>query len=323
MVIATAGVSRRRELVLAYAEQWGIWVALLALIAISSAASPYFLTPNNLANILNQASVAGIAAIGVTFVMVTGGVDLSVGSVISLSAAVGATVLAGRDGNIAPAIALALIAGLAVGLVNGVLVSKRNIPSFVLTLGMLTVVSGITLLYTGGTAQGAVSKGFAGFFNNRWLGIAPVAWIFLAAFLSALAIERLTIFGRRLFVIGANTRAADLSGMRVNRALIGAYALSGLFGGLAGLVLLGRVGVSSAYAGQGYEFDALAAAVLGGTTFEGGRGGIAGTFAGVLILIISFNLVSILGLNFNAQMIVKGGMIVGAAGIYRALQRQD
>jgi ribose/xylose/arabinose/galactoside ABC-type transport system permease subunit len=109
----------------------------------------------------------------------------------------------------------------------------------------------------------------------------------------------------------------------VDRTLIGAYALSGLFGGLAGLVLLGRVGVSSAYAGQGYEFDALAAAVLGGTTFEGGRGGVAGTFAGVLILIVSFNLVSILGLDFNAQMIVKGGIIVGAAGIYRALQRQD
>jgi ribose/xylose/arabinose/galactoside ABC-type transport system permease subunit len=323
VVTAAVAVSRRRELVLSYAEQWGIWVALLALIAVSALASPFFLTPNNLANILNQASVAGIAALGVTFVMVTGGVDLSVGSVISLSAAVSATVLAGRDENVLPAIVLALVAGLVVGLINGVLVAKRNINSFVLTLGMLIAVSGATLLYTGGTAQGAISTGFAGFFNSRWLGIAPVAWIFLATFVVAMTIERLTIFGRRLFIVGANTRAADLSGMRVDRVLIGAYALSGLFAGLAGLVLLGRVGVSSAYAGQGYEFDALAAAVLGGTTFEGGRGGVAGTFAGVLILIISFNLVSILGLDFNAQMIVKGGIIVGAAGIYRTLQRQD
>jgi len=322
-VVAASFAERRRELVLAYAEQWGIWAALLVLIGISAMASPYFLTPNNLANVLNQASVAGIAALGVTFVMVTGGVDLSVGSVISLSAAVGATVLAGRDENIAPAIVLALIAGLVVGLTNGLFVSKRNINSFVLTLGMLTVVSGATLLYTGGTAQGAVSPAFVSFFNARWMGIAPIAWIFLAVFVISLAIERLTVFGRRLFVIGANTRAADLGGMRVDRTLITAYALSGLFAAAAGLVLLGRVGVSSAYAGQGYEFDALAAAVLGGTTFEGGRGGVAGTFAGVLILIISFNLVSILGLDFNAQMIVKGAIIVGAAGIYRALQRQD
>lgn len=322
-MVAASFAERRRELVLEYAEQWGIWAALLALIGISAMASPYFLTPNNLANVLNQASVAGIAALGVTFVMVTGGVDLSVGSVISLSAAVGATVLAGRDENIVPALALALIAGLVVGLINGLFVSKRNINSFVLTLGMLTVVSGATLLYTGGTAQGAVSPAFVSFFNSRWLGIAPIAWVFLVVFVISLAIERLTVFGHRLFVIGANTRAADLGGMRVDRTLITAYVLSGLFAGVAGLVLLGRVGVSSAYAGQGYEFDALAAAVLGGTTFEGGRGGVAGTFAGVLILIISFNLVSILGLDFNAQMIVKGAIIVGAAGIYRALQRQD
>jgi ribose transport system permease protein len=322
-MVTTALLDRRRQLVLSYAEQWGIWVALVALVAVSAFASPHFLTPNNLANVLNQASVAGIAALGITFVMVTGGVDLSVGSVISLSTAVGATVLAGRDGNVVPAIMAALLAGLTVGIINGVLVSKRNIPSFVLTLGMLTIVSGATLLYTGGTAQGAVSRGFSAFFNNRWVGVAPVAWIFLATFLVSLAIERLTLFGRRLFVIGANTRAADLSGIPVDRNLIGAYALSGLFAGLAAIVLLGRTGVSSAYAGQGYEFDALAAAVLGGTTFEGGRGGVAGTFAGVLILIVSFNLVGILGLDFNVQMIVKGGIIVAAAGVYRALQRQD
>jgi ribose/xylose/arabinose/galactoside ABC-type transport system permease subunit len=261
---------------------------------------------------------------GVTLVMVAGGVDLSVGSVISLSAAVAGTIMAGQNENVVAAIGLAVLAGSAVGLINGVLVAKRNISSFILTLGMAIAVGGATLLYTGGTAQGAVAADFVSVMGGRpLLGVATVVWIFLATFVVALLIEKTTVFGRRLFVVGANTRAADLSGVAVDRVLIVAYLLSGGLAGLAGVVLLSRVGVSSAFAGQGLEFDALAAAVLGGTTFEGGRGGVVGTLAGVLILVVSFNLVSILGLGFYIQAALKGAIIIGAAGLYRALQRSE
>jgi ribose transport system permease protein len=153
-------------------------------------------------------------------------------------------------------------------------------------------------------------------------GVPTVVWILAAVILLGLIVEKTTSFGRYLFLVGSNVRAAALSGAPVDRVLVLAYTLSGLGAGIAGIVLLARVGVSSAFAGQGYEFDALAAVVLGGTTFEGGRGGIVGTVAGILILAISFNLVNILGLNFNAQMIVKGAIIIGAAALYRLIQRR-
>jgi ribose/xylose/arabinose/galactoside ABC-type transport system permease subunit len=154
-----------------------------------------------------------------------------------------------------------------------------------------------------------------------WLNLPVIVLILAGVVVAGLVVEKTTAFGRRLFLVGSNIRAADLSGIPVDRTLILAYILSGLAAGIAGIVLLARVGVSSPAAGQDYVFDALAAVVLGGTTFEGGRGGILGTVAGVLILIVAFNLVNILGLNFNVQLIVKGGIIIGAATLYRLLQR--
>jgi ribose/xylose/arabinose/galactoside ABC-type transport system permease subunit len=303
-------------------DRFGAWAALVLLVVIASVLSPYFLSVNNFLNILNQSSVVGVAAVGVTLVMITGGVDLSVGSVISLSADICATVMNGDDSRIVPAVALSIAAGAAVGFVNGVLVAKRNLPSFILTLGTAAAVQGLGLLYTGGTASGAVAPWFESVIGGRpWGHIPGVVPVFIAVAAVGLLIQKTTAFGSRLYLVGSNIRAAYLSGIPVDRVLIAAYTLSGAAAGIAGIVLLGRVGVSSAFAGQTYTFDALAAVLLGGTTFRGGRGGIVGTLAGVLILVVAFNLVNILGLNFNLQLAAKGVIIIAAAALYRLLNR--
>jgi ribose transport system permease protein len=303
-------------------ERLGVWGVLVLLIAVASALSPYFFSINNFLNILNQSSVVGITAVGVTLVMITGGVDLSVGSIISLSADICATVMNGNDGRIIPAVVLSVGAGAAIGFTNGVLVAKRNLPSFILTLGTAAAVQGLGLLYTGGTASGAIAPWFQNMVGGRpWGHIPGVVPVFVAVAFAGLLIQETTSLGSRLYLVGSNVRAAYLSGIPVDRVLILAYTLSGAAAGMAGVVLLARVGVSSAFAGQTYTFDALAAVLLGGTTFQGGRGGIVGTLAGVLILVVAFNLVNILGLNFNLQLVVKGVIIIGAATLYRLLNR--
>ena len=300
------GRSRWRKS-LAVLDRLGVWVALALLIVVASALSPYFFSLNNFLNILNQASVVGVAAVGMTLVMITGGVDLSVGSIISLSADICATVMNGSDARIGLAVALSIAAGAAVGFVNGVLVAKRNLPSFILTLGTAAAVQGLGLLYTGGTASGAVAPWFQSTIGGRpWAHIPGVVPVFLAVAAIGLLIQETTALGSRLYLVGSNIRAAYFSGIAVDRVLILAYTLSGAIAGIAGIVMLASVGVSSAFAGQTYTFDALAAVLLGGTTFQGGRGGILGTLAGVLILVVAFNLVNILGLNFNLQLVAEG-----------------
>ncbi|MGH3275499.1 MAG: ABC transporter permease [Streptosporangiaceae bacterium] len=305
-------------------EKLGIWVALAALISVAGALSPYFLSTNNFLNILNQASVAGVTAVGVTLVMIAGGVDLSVGSIISLSADICATVMNGHDEYIPLAVVLGAGAGALVGWVNGILVAKRNLPSFILTLGTAAAVQGIDLLYTGGRASGVIAPWFQTNIGGRpRLGVSGVVFVFIGVLILGVVVEKTTAFGNRLFLVGSNPRAARLSGVAVDRVLVAAYTMSGFAAGIGGIVLLGRVGVGGAFAGQGYTFDVLAAVLLGGTTFQGGRGGIMGTVAGVLILVVAFNLVNILGLNFNMQLVVKGVIIIGAAGLYRLLHRDD
>lgn len=301
----------------------GLWLGLLALVAIAAMLSPGFLNPVNLLNIVRQASVVGVAAVGVTLVMVAGGVDLSVGAVIVFGSVLAARLMDGQDGNIPLACAAVLLMGLVVGLLNGTVVARWRVPSFILTLGMATAISGVTQLYTGGTAAGEVAPAFRAVFNGR-IGIVPVpALVFGSVVLAGLFVQARTVVGRRIYLVGANPRSALLSGVPVTRTRLTVFAISGVCAALAGLVLLARSGVSSTFAGQGFEFDALAAVVLGGTTFAGGRGGIGGTVAGVLILAVSFNLVNILGLPFAMELLVKGGIIFGVAAVHVAAQRKE
>jgi ribose/xylose/arabinose/galactoside ABC-type transport system permease subunit len=303
--------------------RFAIWIVLILLLLIAAAASKGFREPVYLLNVVRQAAPVGIAAIGVTFVMILGGVDLSVGAVISLTAVVAAIQMNGDAANLAPALLVTCGVGVAVGLVNGLLIAFNRISPFIVTLGTAIVIYGATMIYSGGTAAGTVSPGFREFFNERLLGLVPVlalAFLLLAAV--AIWMQHGTRLGRSLYLIGANREAALLSGLPVRFVTVAAYTLSGLAAALGGIALLARTGVSSTYAGRGYEFDVLAAVVLGGTTFIGGRGGVGGTVAGVFVLFIAFNLANMVGLPFAAQLALKGVIIIAASAAYESLRRR-
>ncbi|MCC3305214.1 ABC transporter permease [Sneathiella sp. HT1-7] len=300
-----------------WASSNAIWVVLALLFIVAALLSDAFLRPVYIFNVVRQAAPVGIAAIGVTLVMILGGVDLSVGAVISLTAVLTAVLMDGHVANIPLAVTVALATGAIIGGINGTLIAYNRVSPFILTLGMAVVVMGITQIYSGGTARGIVSPGFREFFNYRIGGIVPVlALTFLGLALVGVRLQQTTKFCRNLYLIGSNPLAAELSGLPVRKITITAYALSGLMGAMAGIALLARSGVSSTFAGRGLEFDVLAAVILGGTTFQGGRGGIGGTIAAVFVLLIAFNLVNIVGLDYNAQLIVKGAIIIIASSAY-------
>jgi ribose/xylose/arabinose/galactoside ABC-type transport system permease subunit len=303
-------------------QHHAIWLVLLLLLAVAAMVSDAFLRPSYLLNTLRQAAPVGITAIGATMVMILRGVDLSVGAVISLAAVLCAVLMDGQAQNIPSAIALTCLAGAAIGLANGLLVAFNRISPFILTLGTAIIVYGVMQIQSGGTARGIVAPGFREFLNGRIGGVFPVlslALILLAAL--GIWMQSATRFGRSLYLIGSSPAAAELSGVPIRRVTVLAYTLSGLFAALGGIALLARTGVSSTYAGRGYEFDVLAAVVLGGTTFAGGRGGVGGTIAGVLMLFVAFNLVSLAGLPFSAQLVVKGAIIITASAAYEAIKR--
>ncbi|WP_412050160.1 ABC transporter permease [Hoeflea sp. Naph1] len=305
-------------------DRYAIFFVLIAIYLAGLAVSPAFGDPKYLFNMIRQVTPVGIAAIGVTLVMILGGVDLSIGAVISLTSVLCASMMAGDAANLPLAISVACAAGLLVGGFNGVLIAYSRVSPFILTLGMGVAVVGLTQLYTGGTAKGIVAPGFREFFNFRMAGTVPVLTLALILLVGVgLLIEKTTVFGRQLFLIGSNRRAAVLSGLPVRAVTVGAYMLSGLFGAFAGIALLARSGVSGTSAGQGLEFQVLAAVVLGGTTFEGGRGGIAGTLAGVLILVIAFNLVNIGGLPYHMQLVVMGIIIILASALHGRLSERN
>lgn len=313
----TTLTAKRSGGVMRFLSRYAIFVVLIVIYAVAVAVSQAFLEPSYIFNVIRQIAPVGIAAIGVTFVMILGGVDLSVGAVISLTSVLCAVLMAGDAGNLPLAIFLACSAGVAIGVFNGLAVAFTRVSPFILTLGTGLAVLGLTQIYSGGTARGIVSPGFREFLNYRIGDVVPVlALAFLGLVALGLFVERATVFGRQLFLIGSNRRAAILSGLPVARVTVLAYALSGLFGALAGIALLARSGVSNTLSGQGLEFQVLAAVVLGGTTFEGGRGGIAGTIAGVLILVLAFNLVNIGGLPYHMQLVVMGTIIILASAIY-------
>jgi ribose/xylose/arabinose/galactoside ABC-type transport system permease subunit len=303
--------------------RYAIWIVLALLLAVAAASSPAFLRPVYLFNVVRQAAPVGVAAIGVTFVMILGGVDLSVGAVISLTAVVAAIQMNGDAANLVPALAVTCAVGAGVGLANGLLIAFNRISPFILTLGTAIVVYGATMIYSGGTAAGTVSPGFRAFFNERVMDTVPVlALAFLLMAAAAAWAQQGTRLGRSLYLIGANREAALLAGLPVRRVTVAAYTLSGLAAALGGIALLARTGVSSTYAGRGYEFDVLAAVVLGGTTFVGGRGGVGGTVAGVFVLFIAFNLANLIGLPLAAQLALKGLIIIAASAAYESLRRR-
>jgi ribose/xylose/arabinose/galactoside ABC-type transport system permease subunit len=297
-----------------------IWAVLLVLTVVSSLISPVFFTTRNISTLLKQAASLGIVSVGQTLTILTGGIDLSVASVMALMSVVAASLMEGQDGLFLPVTLYCLAIAAAIGLVNGLLVTKLKIPAFIATLGMILVVQGIRFVYTGGSPRGSIPPALR-FIGGGMVGPVPAAvilWVVIVAVFVILM--RRTTFGREMYAVGGNRSAAHLSGVNVNGIIIAAYTLCSTLAGVAGLVFTGYNGFADNWVGRGFELNSIAAVVVGGTLFEGGRGGVVGTVAGVLIITILFNLVLLLGLDEEYQRIVKGVAIILAVAMYARMR---
>ncbi|WP_413483666.1 ribose ABC transporter permease [Morganella psychrotolerans] len=288
-------------------------IALFILIFVVSMISPTFFTLNNMFNILQQTSVNAIMAVGMTLVILTSGIDLSVGSLLALTGAVAASMV-GADVNAIVAVFGALALGAAIGGVTGIIVAKGKVQAFIATLVMMLLLRGVTRVYTDGSP---VSTGFS---DNAdvfsWLGIgrlfgipAPV-WLMIIVFAGAWYLLNHTRLGRHIYALGGNESATRLSGISVDKIKIIVYALCGLLAALASVIEVARLSSAQPMAGNGYELDAIAAVVLGGTSLAGGKGRIMGTLIGALILGFLNNALNLLGISSNYQMIVKAVVIL-------------
>jgi ribose/xylose/arabinose/galactoside ABC-type transport system permease subunit len=298
----------------------GVFVALALLILISAVISPAFFKPSNILNVLRAAAVLGIVSIGQTYVILGGGIDLSVGATMGTVAIAISEITRGTNENVGMGILACLLIGIVIGVANGLLITKRNIPPFVTTLGMLIFVEGARMAYT----QGIISGRPAPFIRNLaaiygWFPV-PVFILVVLLFLAGILLYR-TPFGRKLYAVGGNRLAAQFSGINVDRIIISTYVISGLFAAIAGLVLSGYIGYADRYLGRGFDLDSIGATIVGGTSFAGGRGGIGGTIAGVLLITALFNIVLILNLPVEFQLIVKGAVIILAVLMYSSIRK--
>ncbi|AYE25606.1 ribose ABC transporter permease [Salmonella enterica subsp. enterica] len=296
--MTTQAVSGRRYFTKAWLLEQKSLIALLVLIAIVSTLSPNFFTVNNLFNILQQTSVNAIMAVGMTLVILTSGIDLSVGSLLALTGAVAA----------------ALALGAAIGAVTGVIVAKGRVQAFIATLVMMLLLRGVTMVYTDGSP---VNTGFTdnadlfGWFGiGRPLGVPTPVWIMAIVFIAAWYMLHHTRLGRYIYALGGNEAATRLSGISVSKVKIIVYSLCGLTASLAGIIEVARLSSAQPTAGTGYELDAIAAVVLGGTSLAGGKGRIVGTLIGALILGFLNNGLNLLGVSSYYQMIVKAVVIL-------------
>ncbi|MFC3393802.1 ribose ABC transporter permease [Brenneria rubrifaciens] len=288
-------------------------IALLILIAIVSALSPNFFTLNNLFNILQQTSVNAIMAVGMTLVILTSGIDLSVGSLLALTGAVAASIV-GFEVNALAAAFGALALGALIGAGTGVIVSKGKVQAFIATLVMMLLLRGVTMVYTNGspinTGFSDVAEAFGWFGIGRPLGVPTPIWIMAIVFALAWYMLHHTRLGRYIYALGGNESATRLSGISVDKIKIIVYSLCGLLSALAGIIEVARLSSAQPTAGTGYELDAIAAVVLGGTSLAGGKGRIIGTLIGALILGFLNNGLNLLGVSSYYQMIVKAVVIL-------------
>ncbi|MEG5139661.1 MULTISPECIES: ABC transporter permease subunit [unclassified Microcoleus] len=292
----------------------GILPILVGICIIFSLVTPNFLSVGNLINVIRQASINIVLATGMTFVILTGGIDLSVGSILGVTAVVGVLVslVPGLGWFAVPA---ALIAGVFLGLLNGSLIAYLGLPPFIVTLGSYTALRGVAYLVANGTTVINRNLTFA-WIGNSYVG--PIPWLVIIAFLAVLAswfVLRRTVLGRHIYAVGGNIRAARLTGIKVSRVLLFVYGVSGLLSGLGGIMSASRLYSATGMLGQGYELDAIAAVILGGTSFTGGIGTIWGTLLGALIIALLNNGLTLMNVSFFWQLVVKGLVIIIAVTI--------
>jgi len=308
-------------------------LALAVLMIGLSLASDHFLTAENGVNILRQIAVNLCLSIGLTLVILSGGIDLSVGAVLALAGAVAAGLL--KSGvelpiwnvhlelTVAGAVMVGVGVGVALGLVNGLMVTRLLIPPFVATLAMMSVARGLTQLWTGGHPISRLGAPFGFIGTGSFLAIPMPVWIVVILCLITLVICHRTPFGRHLYAVGGSERAARLTGLNVDAIRVVVYVVGGALSGLAGILVTARLDSAQPNAGLGYELDAIAAVVIGGTSLSGGRGSVAGTALGCLLIGVLSNGLTLLDVSPFWQQIVKGAVIAVAVALDRRNSRQE
>lgn len=305
-----ASVARWSQ-VIAWCADHAIYLLLGVLLVAAALLVEGFLTAANLVNVINQSAVLALLAIGQTFVIAGGMIDLSVGQLMALVAVVGCDVMAGQSADLPLALVLALGIGIGVGLVNGLLVDRLGVHPLIVTFGMLSVLQGAIFLYTD-RSVGLAAPELLWLANGTVLGIPASLLLVAATAVAAAWLLQRTRFGLHLRALGANVQNARRAGVRIGPTRAGAYVVSGLAAAAAGMVLAGRLGTGYPNAGAGFELDSIVAVVLGGTSLAGGHGTIAGTLVAVLVLGLASNILNLLEVAAFVQMVIKGLIVVAA-----------
>lgn len=298
-----------KELIIKYKSL----VGLILLVVVVSILSPAFLSTKNILNVLKQTSVNAIIAAGMTFVILTGGIDLSVGSILAISGAFAASLLVGGH-SIIIAVIVAILGGALVGFLNGIVISKGKLQPFIATLATMTILRGATLVFTDGKpitlGSNDIAMSFGKIGGGSILGIPAPVIIMVLVFIVCFYILNSTKTGRYTYALGSNEEATKLSGISTDKIKIWVYTISGILAAIAGVIITSRLYSAQPTAGTGYELDAIAAVVLGGTSLSGGKGKITGTIIGALIIGVLSNALNILDVSSYYQMIVKGIVIL-------------
>lgn len=293
-----------------YLQDYGSFIALIFLVIIIGAISPDFRTVNNFLSLLRQSAINGLIAFGMTCVILTGGIDLSVGSVLALTSIICAHTI--KIGLPAPlSMLIALIFGIILGTISGLMVTKSRLQPFIATLITMTGYRGLTMILSGGKPISRLGNNLLlnQIGKGSFLGIPVPVWILIIFFAIFLFVLKKTVLGRQIYATGSNAKAAELAGININNIKLIVYAVSGFMASLSGLILVSRLGSAQPTLGSGYELDAIAAVALGGTSMTGGRGKITGTLIGILIIAVLNNGLNIIGVSSYYQDVVKALVI--------------
>lgn len=300
-----------------FASYSGLLVVIFAVGVLLTFTSPNrsFMTHNNLLNVLRQISVYGVLAVGMSFVIISGGIDLSVGSIAGLAGAVASTLMVGAGLPLGQAMATGLLIGTVLGIANGAVIAFMGIPPFIMTLATMTTIRGIAYLVCNGKPIGGLPDELLYIGIGTFLGI-PVPILFMTAmFLLGGLLLRKTVIGRSIYAVGGNKQAAHLAGVKVRFSLVSAYAISGFMSSLGGIILAARNTSAQPTAGSSFEVEAIAACAMGGVSMNGGSGSIVGVFLGAFLMGIINNGMNLMGINSYWQLVVKG-LIIMLAVIY-------
>lgn len=296
--------------IIQYLQDYGSFIALIFLVIVIGAISPDFRTVNNFLSLLRQSAINGLIAFGMTCVILTGGIDLSVGSVLALTSIICAHTI--KIGLPAPlSMLIALIFGIILGTISGLMVTKSRLQPFIATLITMTGYRGLTMILSGGKPISRLGNNLLlnQIGKGSFLGIPIPVWILIIFFAIFLFVLKKTVLGRQIYATGSNAKAAEWAGININNIKLIVYAVSGFMASLSGLILVSRLGSAQPTLGSGYELDAIAAVALGGTSMTGGRGKITGTLIGILIIAVLNNGLNIIGVSSYYQDVVKALVI--------------